>query len=73
MFTKEEELLKTMKDTNTKLSAIKALTISSKGETAKQVVVQKDNQNITNNISVTNQGDNQYITNNITNNIGVIT
>jgi hypothetical protein len=39
MFTKEQALLQTMKDTNTKLSAIKALTISSNGGTGGQAVV----------------------------------
>lgn len=56
MFTKEDALLKTMKDTNSKLSAIKALTISSNGGTGGQAVVQQDNQTITDNISVISQG-----------------
>lgn len=58
MFTKEDALLQTMKDTNTKLSAIKALTISSNGGAGGQTVVQEDNQTqtITDNISVIRQG-----------------
>ena len=58
MFTKENELLRIMKDTNTKLSSIKALTISSNGGTSGQTVVQQDNQTqtITDNISVIRQG-----------------
>ena len=58
MFTKEQSLLETMRDTNTKLSAIKALTISSNGGAGGQTVVQQDNQTqtITDNISVIRQG-----------------